>query len=243
MKVVFRPASLVLLTFALGFAPQLGAAPLSIDAPSFIIPIGGESGTLTLFSDGRAPETTGFNALGRQRLTLQGNSVSSGMLTLNLHFSGFDVDEETFDVSAASLRLNLRDLDFMPERVRTGTYLQESATLSAINGVPLTTPLLLDGYLPGGTGSTANRVVALNPLLFEGTNLPASFAGPLVLTFTLTATLANNASSPVTINNSREHIASDISLTVVPATIPEPSTYALLGVGVLWLAFTVRRRR
>ncbi len=232
------------LAVLLGSAFQLGAAPgaVSVNAPDFIIPIGGESGTLDLFSDGRAPETTGFNSLGRQKLTLQANSVSSGMLTLNLHFSGFALDEQAFSVNDAALRLTLRDLDFMGDHVGAGAILRETAVLNSINGVPLPTPMHLDSYLPGGTLRTDNQALALSPLMLRGPALPASFAGPVVLSFTLTATLTTG-SRAVTVINSPENIASSINLGVAPQTIPEPSTLALLGVGALWLAVAWRRRR
>ena len=235
--------NIVMLAVLLGTASQLGAAPggILINAPDFIIPIGGESGTLDLYSDGRAPETSGFNALGHQRLTLQANSVSSGMLTLNLHFSGFDLDEQAFNVSGAALRLKVDDIDFLGERVGVGGMMRETAVLRAINGVPLTSPISFQDYLPGGTTRTGRRLLALDSVPLGGPELPASFAGPLVLSFTLTATLTTGR-RPMTVNNLPENIASDVSLTVVPATVPEPSTFALLGVGVLWLTFAMRRR-
>lgn len=244
MKEKLRPLPFVVLTLTLGLTLQLHAAPgaISINAPDFIIPVGGQSGTLDLFSDGRAPETSGFNALGKQRLTLQGNSVSAGMLTLNLHFSGFPLGEGAAEVNGAALRVRVRDLDFMGDRVGPGAMLRETAVLSSINGVPLAAPMPLASYLPEGTTHTDNNLLALDPLLLRGSALPASFAGPLVLSFTLTATLTTG-SLPITMVNTPENISSDVSLTVVPQTVPEPSTAALLGVGGLWLAFALRRRR
>jgi len=235
---------IVLLAVLLSTASQLGAATggILINAPDFIIPIGGQSGTLNLYSDGRAPETSGFNVLGHQRLTLQGNSVSSGMLTLNLFFTGFDLDEHTFDVVGAALHLRVDDVDFTRERIGAGATFQETAALSAINGVPLAAPMSLQDYLPAGTTRTSGKTLTLDSLMLERSTLPASFAGPLVLSFTLTATLTTG-SLPISVYNSPEHIASDISLIAVPATVPEPSTFALLGIGGLWLAIAMRRRR
>jgi hypothetical protein len=237
--------ALLAVALALSPAPRLHAAtePFSFPGIDFIIPMGGQSGTLDLFLDGRAPETTGFNSLGRQRLTLQPNSVSSGTLTLNLHYPAFSFDEHAFGVSEASLRFTLSDVDFQQQRVSPGVFLLETAALSAINGVPLPMPMSLDGYLPAGSGRTDNTRLTLDPLLLRGAVLPRSFAEPFTLSFTLTSTLINTGRRPFAANNSPEHIGSDVSLTLVPATVPEPSTFALLGVGALWLAFAMRRRR
>ena len=169
--------------------------------------------------------------------------MSSGTLTLTLHFPAFSFDTQAYGVTDASLRFALRDVDLFDGRVRPGVILRETATLSAINGVPFASPMSLGGYLPLGTQRTDNELLTLDPLRLRDGSLPASFAEPFTLSFTLTATLINSGSRPVTVNNSPEHIGSDVSLTLVPANVPEPSTWVLLGAGGLWLAFAMRRRR
>ena len=240
----FRLLKTLALTVGAGLTLQLGAAPLplSITAPDFLIPVGGQSGTLTLFSDGRAPETSGFNVLGRQRLTVPGNSVSSGTLTLNLNFSGFSVDP-LFSVDGARLQFSVHDLDFMSERITSGASLRETAALSAINGVPLATPMQLGDYLPVGTTDTGGRILTLDPIRLMQPAFPVNFAEPFVLSFLFTATVTTRDSRSVTVINSPERITSDVTLTLAPDPVPEPSTLALLGVGALWLAAAWRRRR
>jgi hypothetical protein len=244
MKVDIRKLPFVLSILALGLTPRLGAAPgtITIATPDFIIPLGGEIGTLDLFSDGREPQTSGFNVLGRQRLTLQENSVSTGTLTLNLHFSEGQFEELPAGfLDGARLQIGVRNLDFLPRRIASGAIFHETAALSAINGVPLAAPMSLANYLPQGTTSTRNQSLTLDPLLLRGPDLPATFSGPLVLSFTLTATLATRQ-RPLTVFNTPESIP-DVRLTFAPEVVPEPSTPALLGLGALWLLFALRRRR
>jgi len=231
------------MSFQLGAAPTPAPpAPATITGPNFFIPIGGQNGTLDLYSDGRAPETSGFNVLGSQRMTVPGNSVSAGMLTLNLHFSGFALDP-MFPVESARVQFTVRDLDFMPERITSGASLVETAALSAINGVPLATPMQLGGYLPEGTTRTGGQLLTLDPIHLSQSSLPMNFAEPFVLSFIFTATVTTRDARPVTIINSAEQITSGVTLTLSPDPVPEPSTLALLGIGTLWLAVAWRRRR
>jgi hypothetical protein len=242
----FRPLYSLALAMVTGIAPRLGAAApevLSISAPEFLIPLGGKTGTLTLYADGRAPKTRGFNALGHQRLTVRPNHVSSGTLTLNLVFPGFSLEDSAAAIDGAQFSLRMRDLDFMGYEVAPGITLTETAALTAINGSPLASPIDLASYVPLGTAVTDNQMLTLDPVRMNGA-LPANFAAPFTLSFTLKATLVNHSRRRFSSINSPESVTSDISLALVPANVPEPSTWALIGLGaLLGLAQVLRRRR
>jgi hypothetical protein len=242
----FRLLQILVLTIATGMAPQLGAADpdaLSISVPEFLIPLGGRTGTLTLYADGRAPETSGFNVLGRQRVTIAANSVSSGTLNLNLVFPGFLLDDPAATIGGARFGLRMSDVDFMGDQIAPGITLTETAALTAINGIPLASLIDLAGYVPLGTRATDNQVLALDPVRMDGP-LPASFAAPFTLSFTLTATVVNHTPRAFSMINKPESVSSDVNLALVPANVPEPSTWALVGLGtILGLTQVLRRRR
>src|SRR5688572_21590168 len=112
------PAILALVAM-LGLPAELRADPftLSIATPDFLIPLAGQSGTLTVYSDGRTPETTGFNVLGSQTFALGANSTSTGYLTLNLFFSGVPLADPNFIINDAEVQFTVRDLDFITDQV------------------------------------------------------------------------------------------------------------------------------
>ena len=245
MNTKFKLLPILALTVAAGLTPQVKAAtsPFSISAPDFLIPWGGQNGTLTLFSDGRAPETSGFNVLGIQKLTIAGNSVSSGTLTLNLHFPSLASFDSLSEVQSAMLRLTVRDFDFLGDQISTGVSLRETAVLSAINGSPLTAPIELGNLLPAGTTVTDNKILTLNPIVLTGSALPVNSTEPFILSFTLTATITSHSSRSLTLYNAPERITSDITLALAPTTVPEPSTLALIGLGSFLVLTRIMRRR
>jgi hypothetical protein len=222
MKLQLLPC--LALAVAAGLSPLSGAVPM-INSPDFIIPLAGQSGTLTLYSDGRAPLTSGFNVLRSQNVTLPGNSVSSGSLTLNLHFTGLSLDP-AYAIENARLQFRLMDMDFVPDNGLSGISLTETAMLTAINGVPLATPRNLASHLvPPAPGVPV---------------LPGSqFSESLVFTFRLTATMRSRNPQPTTLRNMPENIVSDIAI----VQAPEPSTWALIGLGLMGLVGTWRARR
>jgi hypothetical protein len=244
-KMKFRLLPILALTVATGVAPPLGAAPdaLSISVPEFLIPLGGQAGTLTLYADGRAPETSGFNALGRQRLTVAAHGVSSGTLTLNLVFPGFLLEDPATAIGGARFGLRMSDVDFMADHIAPGVTLTETAELTAINGIPLASLIDLGRYVPSGTRDTDNQVVTLDPVRMDGPALPANFAAPFTLSFTLTARLVNDGPRPFSMINRPESVNSEINLDLVPANVPEPSTWALIGLGGALLGLTQVLRR
>jgi len=91
-------------------APDLRADPfvLSVNTADILIPLNGESGTLTVYSDGTTPETSGFNELGSQSFPLAGNSTSTGTLILSLVLSGYPLGNP---ISAATIQFTVNDLD------------------------------------------------------------------------------------------------------------------------------------
>ena len=240
--------STLMLTAAVGLTPHVKAAPaeshpFSISAPNFLIPLGGKIATLDIYTDGRPPETTGFNVLGNQRLLLLANTESSGSLTLNLHFSGFTPDIGT-TVESVELRFSTFDLDIFPEQFAPGITLTESGSLTGINGVTLANPFSFASHLPRGTTVTDDKLITLEPFLINQSALPGvNFAEPFVLTFRFDATVTSRGSRNYNLFNAAEKLASDIQLTVVPSQVPEPSTLTMLGCGALGLGLMFWRRR
>jgi hypothetical protein len=226
---IFR---ILLVSLLPALAADLQAETLSITTPGFVIPLNNQTGTLNLFSDGSAPQTSGFNALGSQTFTLAGNSSSTGTLYLNLHFSGFTLDE----FNLARLVFTVHDLDFFSDQITPEITLLEMATLDAVSGAPLAVPINLANYLPGGTTVTDEQAITLMPIVVTPAPPDEFFSDPFVLALTLRAQLTNTGSTAVTLLNTPEQLVSDVSLTferggdpLVSYAVPEPSSLVLLG--------------
>lgn len=232
-----------------GSLRSLGAtestSPIMVSVPEFLIPLGGQSGSLDVYYDGRPAETSGFNVLGNQRVVIRPNSVSAGMVTLNLHLPGFLLEEPGSLIEKANLKFAVRDLDIFPHLIAPGVTMRETAELTAINGVTLVNPFNFADFLPAGTKVTQNREISLNSILIsQAVAAGVNFAEPFVLSFTFTATVTSGRNTRAfEINNAPENIASNIRVEVVPAGVPEPTTLALLGLGAAMAVWRMARRR
>ena len=236
-----------MLTVAVGGSFQAGAdvsPPFSVSVPDFLIPLGGKTSTLDVYSDGRDPQVTGYDVLGSQRLTLPATGVSAGSLTLNLHLPAFDAGGEGAIVESARLQFAVHDFDFKQDTIYPNVTLVETAGLTAVNGVRLEQPINFMDLVPAGTTSTDGRTITLDPIILSRANVPwVDFSQPYVLTFDFTATVTSRGTRAYTINNVPEGIANDLTITYQPvAPIPEPGTVTLMGVGALALLIHVLRR-
>lgn len=236
----------MILGLAAGVIPHAKAdtMELSVAVPSFIIPLNGQSGTLTVFSDGSSPLWGGdINVLGSQTFTLGGNSSSSGDLLLNLHFSGDPLGNPAYTIEDANLSLKVDDLDFSPDYVTSSIVLQEMAILNGVNGSLLSTPIDLADYLPAGTTTTDDVTIGLDPIPLFPLLSASDFTDPFILSLRLSAVVTNSGSRSVTLLNTPEGLVSDLSLTLTPRTsVPESGGLFLFVAGLASL-FLLRRYR
>jgi hypothetical protein len=237
--------TLIAVASIVGSTTRLEAAPisLSINAPSFLIPIGGKSGVLDVYSNGSAVASGGFNALGSQTFNLAGNSTSSGELLLNFHFSGFPLGDPDFVITEAILRLSLYDLDFQTDTITQKVTLKENATITSAGGQALA--LNLKNYLPTPGTPTDDKLVTLKPIQLVPTLLPAGyFSDPFILSIRMNAQVWNTGSQSVNLVNTAERIVSSLKMDVTTTRVPEPGSVLLLGMSLAVLgSFRSRARR
>ena len=170
-----------LIAFAsiLGSSTRAEAASISlpINAPSFLIPIGGKSGVLDVFANGSATASGGFNALGNQTTTVAGGGTSSGTLLLNFHFTGFPLGDPDWAITEAILRMSVYDLDFQTDYITQKVKLQETATITSAGGLAI--QLNLKDYLPAPGTPTDDKTINLKPIQLVPSYLPPGyFADP-----------------------------------------------------------------
>jgi len=245
---LLKPTRLLLVLGALSIVfstpAQVAAGPitLSVDTPDFLIPLAGQTGSLTVYSDGSAPTVTGFNSLGTQTFTLAAGATSTGTLTLNLWFSGFPLGDPNYEVTDAFLQFTLDDFDLITDQVTRYVTLKEYAVIKSINGDPLYSPINLANYLPAGTTSTDDKLITLNPIDLMPPLTAADFTDPFIISLKLTAIAKNTGSTSVTLTNTPEAVVTNANLTVSAVPVPEPSTLLLLG-SACWVSGWKRSRR
>lgn len=229
-------AMLLALSGLMASPSELRAGPiLSIATPDFLIPLNGQSGTLTVYSDSTAPTTSGFPSLTNQTFTLAANSTSTGTLTLNMVFSGYPLGDPSYLITDAYLNLTVKDFDFLTDQVTSTITLKEYAVIKSVNGDPLYSPINLANYLPSGTTSTDDVSIALKPIDLMPPLTSEDFTNPFIISLKLTAVAKNTGSQSVTVTNTPESLISNVKLTLTGTPVPEPSTLLLFGAASLLL--------
>jgi hypothetical protein len=216
-------------------AANADAIRLSIDAPSFLIPLDGKSGVLDVYADGTATPSGGFNALGTQSFDLSGNGgTSSGSLQLNLHFSGFPFGDPSQEITDATLHLWVYDLDLNTDQVTSRITLLETAIISSVTGESFSIDLY--DYLPTPTTPTDDRTIRLNPIPLFPPLTPGFYDNPFIISIGMTATATNTGSQTVRLTNTPEQIVPKLELDVTSHRVPEPGSMLLLGIGLATVA-------
>lgn len=210
----------------------------SINVGGFIIPLNGEEGTLTVYSDGTR-ETSGFNVLGSQSFML--GAESHGSMTLNVEFDLPDFGNKI--LTSADLLITVDDLDFNDDIVTWQITLREMAVIDTVYGQVANINLF--DFLPGGAATdTDDEIIALDAIpLVDLLGLTAQdLTGSGFFSFGLEAWVTNEG-GPRWVTNTPENLLVSLTLNVEMTPVPEPGTVILLGSGMLGLiAWRTRRQ-